>query len=60
MPAVSWVTGEYTDLHTELREAILLRVTAFKQSWWRNPDFGANSPMFLGDLTTPDTLDRLD
>ena len=60
MPAVSWVTGEYTDLHTELREAILLRVVSFKRSWWRRPDFGANSPVFLGELATPDTIDRLE
>ena len=60
MPAVSWVTGEYTDLHTELRETILLRVTAFKQSWWREPDFGANSGVFLGELLTPDTTDRME
>ena len=60
MPAVGWVTGEYTDLHTELREAILLRVTAFKSSWWRNPDFGADSGIYLGELVTPDTRDRLE
>ena len=60
MPAVSWVTGEYTDLHTELREAILLRVTAFKRTWWRQLDFGANSGVFLGELLTPDTTARLE
>ena len=60
MPAVSWVTGDYTDLHTELREAILLRVVSFKSSWWRRPDFGANSGVFLGELVTPDTTDRLE
>ena len=60
MPAVSWVTGEYTDLHTELREAILLRVVSYKQSWWRRPDFGTNSGVFLGELMTPDTTDRLE
>ena len=60
MPGVSWVTGEYTDLHTELREAILLRVVSFKRSWWRRPDFGANSGVYLGELMTPDTRDRLE
>ena len=60
MPAVSWVTGEYTDLHTELRETILLRVVSFKETWWGNPEFGVNSGVFLGELLTPDTTDRLE
>ena len=60
MPAVSWVTGEYTDLQTELREAILLRVVTFKRTWWRRPDFGADSGVYLGELVTPDTTDRLE
>ena len=60
MPAVSWVTGEYTDLHTELRETILLRVVTFKQTWWRRPDFGTDSGTYLGELVTPDTTGRLE